>query len=139
MKIIKNVSNIRSENFEGDMKRKKIAKYDIINNVFYEWCTKCRQTGIYPDEVMLQEEAFKFKTELNDSNLGDFKASNGQSEHFKKRFGLRQTRIVGEAGHVPITIINASMERLPEIIQGYSADDIWNIDESGLFFKALPG
>ena len=58
MKIIKNVSNIRSENFEGDMKRKKIAKYDIINNVFYEWCTKCRQTGIYPDEVMLQEEAF---------------------------------------------------------------------------------
>ena len=77
MKIIKNVSNIRSENFEGDMKRKKIAKYDIINNVFYEWCTKCSQTGIYPDEVMLQEEAFKFKTELNDSNLGDFKASNG--------------------------------------------------------------
>ena len=77
MKIIKNASNIRSENFEGDMKRKKIAKYDIINNVFYEWCTKCRQTGIYPDEVMLQEEAFKFKTELNDSNLGDFKASNG--------------------------------------------------------------
>ena len=77
MKIIKNVSNIRSENFEGDMKRKKIAKYDIINNVFYEWCTKCRQTGIYPDEVMLQEEAFKLKTELNDSNLGDFKASNG--------------------------------------------------------------
>ena len=77
MKIIKNVSNIPSENFEGDMKRKKIAKYDIINNVFYEWCTKCRQTGIYPDEVMLQEEAFTFKTELNDSNLGDFKASNG--------------------------------------------------------------
>ena len=77
MKIIKNVSNFRSENFEGDTKRKKIAKYDIINNVFYEWCTKCRQTGIYPDEVMLQEEAFKFKTELNDSNLGDFKASNG--------------------------------------------------------------
>ena len=77
MKIIKNVSNIRSENFEGDMKRKKIAKYDIINNVFYEWCTKCRQAGIYPDEVMLQEEDFKFKTELNDSNLGDFKASNG--------------------------------------------------------------
>ena len=30
------------------------------------------------------------------------------------------------------------MERLPEIIQGYSANDIPNMNESGLFFKALP-
>ena len=37
-KVIKNESNIRRgyENFEGDMKRKKIAKYGIINDVLYE-------------------------------------------------------------------------------------------------------
>ena len=87
---------------------------------------------------MLQEEALKIKTDLNDSNLGDFKASNGWLERFKKLFGLRQTRIVGEAGDVPVTTIKAWMERLPEIIQGYSADDIRNMNESGLFFKALP-
>ena len=81
-----------------------------------------------------KEEAFKNKTELSDSDLEDFKASNGWLEHFKKHFGLRQTRIVGEAGDVPITKIKASMERLPEIIQSYSADDIWNMEESGLFF-----
>ena len=56
----------------------------------------------------------------------------------QKRFGLRQTRIVGEAGDVPITTIKAWMKWLPEIIQDYSADDIWNTDESGLFFKTLP-
>ena len=70
--------------------------------------------------------------------MGDFEASNGWLEHFKKRFGLRQTRIVGEEWNVPITTIKAWMERLPENIQGYSADDIWNMDESGLLFKALP-
>ena len=59
------------------MKRKKIAKYGIINNVLYEWYIKCCQAGIYPDGALLQEEALKIKTELNDSNLGDFKASNG--------------------------------------------------------------
>ena len=63
-------------------------------------------------------EALKIKTELNDSNLGDFKASDGWLEHFKKCFGLRQTRIVVEAGNVPITAIKAWMERLPEVIQG---------------------
>ena len=85
-KYIKNKSNIRRkhENFEGDMKRKMIAKYDIINNVLYEWYIKCCQEGIYPDRAVLQEQAFKIKTELNDSNLGDFKASNGWLERFKK-------------------------------------------------------
>ena len=89
-KIIKNESNIRREyeNVEGDMKRKKMAKYDIINDVLYEWYIICCQAGIFPDGAMLQERALKIKTELNDSNLGVFKASNGWLEHFKKRFGL---------------------------------------------------
>ena len=79
--------------------------------------------GMYLDGVMLQE-ALKIKTELNDSNLDDFKVSNGWLEHFKKLSDLRQTRIVGEVGDVLITAIKAWMQRLPEIIQGYSADDI---------------
>ena len=42
-KIINNESNIRREyeNFEGDMKRKNIANYGIINDVLYEWYIKC--------------------------------------------------------------------------------------------------
>ena len=31
------------------------------------------------------------------------------------------------------------MEQLSEVIQGFPADNILNMDESGLFFKALPG
>ena len=47
-KIIKNESNIRREyeNVEGDMKRKKIAKYDIINDALYEWYIICCQAGM---------------------------------------------------------------------------------------------
>ena len=53
------------------MKRKKIKKYGIINDVLYEWYIKRCQAGIYPDGAMLQKEALKIKTELNDLNLGD--------------------------------------------------------------------
>ena len=56
----------------------------------------------------------------------------------KKSFGLRQARIVREAEDVPVTTIKASTRLLPEIIQGYSAYDIWSMDESGFFLKALP-
>ena len=110
------------------MKRKKKAKYSIINDVLYEQYIKYCQAGIYPDEAMMQEEALKIKTELNHSNLRDFKAPNRLVEHFIKRFGLRQTRIVGEARDVPVSTVKAWMKRLPEILQGYSADDIWNMD-----------
>ena len=84
-KIIKNEINIRREyeNFKGDMKRNKIAKYGIINDVLYERYIKCCQAGIYLDGAMLQEEALNIRTELNHSNLGDFKASNEWLEHFK--------------------------------------------------------
>lgn len=30
------------------------------------------------------------------------------------------------------------IERLPSIIQGYDAKNIWNCDETGLYWKALP-
>ena len=53
----------------------------------------------------------------------------------KKTFCLTQTRIVGEAGDIPISTIEALMKRLPQIIQGYSADNIWNMDKLGLFLK----
>ena len=29
-------------------------------------------------------------------------------------------------------------ERLHEIVEGYKAEDIWNMDETGCFWKALP-
>ena len=63
-----------------------VAKYDIINDVLYKWYIKCCQVNIYPDGAMLKKEALKIKTELKDSNLEDFKTSNGQLEHFKKKF-----------------------------------------------------
>ena len=30
------------------------------------------------------------------------------------------------------------IERLQELKEGYSSENIWNMDESGCFFKALP-
>ena len=29
-------------------------------------------------------------------------------------------------------------ERLPEIVKGYAKEDIWNMDETGVFWQALP-
>ena len=69
--------------------------------------------------------------------LADFKGSNGWLEKRKKRY-IRQFTVSGESGDVQGATVDSWKERLPEIVQGYSKDDIWNMDETGVFWQALP-
>ena len=45
--------------------------------------------------------------------------------------------ISSESGDVSGTV-DSWKERLPDIVQGYSSEDVWNLDESGVFWQALP-
>ena len=47
-------------------------------------------------------------------------------------------RVSGELGDVSGLTVSSWKERLPEIVKGYEPDDIWNMDESGVFWQALP-
>ncbi len=49
-----------------------------------------------------------------------------------------RNEISGESGDVEGVTIDSWKERLPELVEGYSTDDIWNMDETGLFWRALP-
>ena len=44
----------------------------------------------------------------------------------------------GEAEKVAEYTVSAWMQRLMELTRGYELADIWNMDETGCFFKALP-
>ena len=46
---------------------------------------------------------------------------------------MRQLSVCGEYQ------VMSQKKRLPEIVQGYSKDDIvWNMDDTGVIWKALP-
>lgn len=82
---------------------------------------------------MLQGKAKRPSEELEDS---EFTMSNGWLDRFKKRF--RSKVISGEAGGVREEIVTSWQERLPNILNGYSPENIFNKDETGQFFRALP-
>ena len=54
-------------------------------------------------------------------------------------YSVKKCRIVGEVGDVSTETITSWMERINELIEGYSLENVWNMDESGCFFKALTG
>ena len=87
---------------------------------------------------MLKEEAMLIKARLNRNELAPFTASNGWLGKFKQTYGLPETRITGEVDDIPRMTIQSWIERLPELTAEYKLKDIWNMDELGLFFKALP-
>ncbi len=49
---------------------------------------------------------------------------------------IRKMTISGEFGDVSGMTVDSWKERLPEIVLGYKAEDVWNLDESGVFWKA---
>ena len=50
----------------------------------------------------------------------------------------KQLKICGESVDVQEETIESWKERLPEIVQGYDKEDVWNMDETGIFWYSLP-
>ncbi|KAL1448239.1 hypothetical protein WDU94_003519, partial [Cyamophila willieti] len=70
--------------------------------------------------------------------LNEFKASNGWLEKFRKRHNIAYKTVCGEAASVDKSAGADWKEKLPSICEGYSERDVYNADETGLFFRVLP-
>ena len=79
---------------------------------------------------MIQEEALQIVLKLNVTGFTAYK--------WKTRHNVKQFSVAGEDGEVNAETLESWAERLPEIVKGYELKDIWNADETGLFWRALP-
>ena len=92
---------------------------------------------VYTHLDQCYKEALKIKESLKDSLLDSFSASNGWLDKWKAAYGFRETCIIGKPDDVSIPTVKSWIERIPELVRGYTLEDIWNMDELGLFFKLL--
>ena len=81
---------------------------------------------------MLQAEALLLAKELGNES---FKASNGWLQSFKQRHNIVQLVVSGESGDVREDTVEAWLERLTTLVQGYALENIWNEDETACFFE----
>jgi hypothetical protein len=82
-----------------------------------------------------QTKALQVATSIG---LNDFKASNGWLEAFRKHHCIQFRLLSGESTGMDENVVNHWKQNLPNIIQGYDTRDIWNVDETGLFWKGVP-
>ena len=86
---------------------------------------------------MLKEEAMAIKESLQDSTLDQSRASKGILDKWKTDYAIKERRTVSAAEDIAEETITSWMEGILELTEGYSSGNIWNMDESGCFFKAL--
>ena len=137
--IVKNKEAIRQDYSKGAPldKRRNLRKTgnEEINSLIYEWFRAARSKNVPVSGPLIQEKAKLFAEELG---IETFKASNGWLESFRKCHGIKFSILSGEAADVNEEIVINWAQRLPNLCEGFSAEDIFNVDESGIFYKALP-
>ena len=127
-------SNMRSGSI-CSRKRSHNSEFTDFNKALHKWYLLAVSRNIYPMGPQLCEKA-KEITEL--LGVPNFKASNRWLDRWKKRYNMKKMKINEEAGDVRGEMVDSWKERLPELLQGYSSCDIWNLDETACFWKALP-
>ena len=68
----------------------------------------------------------------------ELKFSDGWLQGFKTRFGLYSSVMHGEAASAPLASLNEERVALKRILSNYDPEDIFNADETGLFYCMPP-
>ena len=87
------------------------------------------------NSALLKSEAFEVAKTLG---LNDFAASNGWMDSFASRHQLKFANLHGESAGVDPQVCTQWREQLHRICNGYKMEDIWNVDETGIFFRSVP-
>ena len=118
-------------------RKRKDRKTDVseVNELMFQWFRIARERGVPISGPLLQEKARKYAEELG---IDNFTASNGWLATFKTRHKIKAFHISGESLDVDPVTIDSWKEQLPDVTAGFKEEDIFNCDETGLFFRALP-
>ncbi len=83
---------------------------------------------------MIRQKAAQFLERLH-PDTPKFEFSSGWLAKFKQRHQIRSHRRFGESGAADTEIIEKSLPHIRTILDQYALADIYNMDETGLFYR----
>lgn len=118
------------------MKRMKQTEHPGVNEMLELWVTKAMADGIHINGEALRHKWTQFADMDGVPNDERLNLSEGWLTAFKKRCGLKEFKRHGEAGSASAEDVEKERTRVHELIVRcrYRLKDIFNMDETGLFF-----
>lgn len=130
---------VQNLNTKGsDRKVIKTGEYPLIEDALYTWFLQERSKHTPISGDLIKEKARFFYKEITKKD--DFRASTGWLDKFKKRFGIRLLTTTGEKLSCDFEAVEPYKEKFKKTLEELNLcpDQIYNADESGLFWRVLP-
>jgi hypothetical protein len=112
--------------------RHKEVKFPILERAMNIWVENVTAGGVILTDLLIKEKAKIFAAAFNIQE-NDLAFSNGWLQKFKKRNNIRKYRIHGESGSAPLASLPEERTKLQSILERYTLDRIYNIDETVSF------
>ncbi|UYV61611.1 TIGD4 [Cordylochernes scorpioides] len=126
------------EDYAPDRKRFKTGHFENVDEAVLQWIKIVRDKNIPISGPLIKKKALEFANRLGET---EFKASSGWLEKFRKRHGLKEKVFPVESRRMNNEITdedNWVSSVLKRILESYHPDDIFNVDQTGLFYRYLP-
>lgn len=102
----------------------------------YTWFCNARAYKLRISHAIMRSKAQQIAKLLDPETK--FSASNGWLDKFIKRHDVSSKTLSGEGASVNQNTVDGWYKQMDEICQGYDLKDIFNIDETGLFYESKP-
>ena len=116
-----------------------------LDGLLYEYVLTNNMLGVTVTDASIAEAAtVAFKVMQARGKVGEdvqFKASTGFVSAFKRHLNLSSQIRCGESGSANLEGVQQAREVVPKILEGFKinrACDVWNCNETGLRWRALP-
>ena len=120
-------------------KTMKREMYQKLDSALYLWFRQQLEKGIPVTGPTFLEKVTDFHKLLYAGIPSQFSASYGFQWRFCKRFGIKTLAIAGEKVSADVISADEFVSSFKDLTNGYSLDQIFNCDETGLYYKMLPG
>ena len=111
----------------------RTAVYEEVDKAVYTWFVEMLAKKIPINGPLLCLRARSFERSLG---FLEFMGSTGWLHRFRERYGISHN---GEANNAPKEVVSSWwLEILPAAVKEYSPANIYNADETALFYKLMP-
>lgn len=148
-----NADKIRASSVAGtsasssQCSRARSTKMERMEKLLAQWIQHENKDNVPISMAIIQAKALSIFEDVQDvqdeedkDKAKTFAASSGWFSRFKKRYGFHNLKMTGEAASADVEAAKMYPATLKTIIEegGYTSKQIFNIDETGLYWKKLP-
>ena len=128
-----------SEEFKTQTYRTSVGRFSELENTLYLWIDSMRRANLPVPPSLAILKAKQIASDLAISQ-NDFKASWHWFERFRAHHGLKKVLLHGEGAQVEKDDpqLLTELNDLYALIEQYDPENVYNMDETGLFFAYSP-